>query len=187
MSRDPLGEGYLIRARSDRGHVKRREIVIVAVIGLSAFFIGGLVAMLQGGLQVERSKLPSDIESIVDAERGKVLVIDLMNTNCPPCKKQVAELRKFSEVKGGNVVIYSLSIEYPGFEKDTEENIRRFAAENGVSWKILVAQRPYEIISKLGIVGIPATLVIDRYGNVVFLHIGVIDADSLKEITSRYE
>ncbi|MCS7143017.1 MAG: TlpA family protein disulfide reductase [Aigarchaeota archaeon] len=168
--------------------MKKQNLRAILIVSLSllAFLLGGLIGMVKEVNRTDERDLPSDVVSIIGSERGRVILIDVMNTNCPPCVKQVAELRKFIVSARADVAVYSLSLEFPGYGKDSEESLRRFAEENGVSWKIVIAQRPYEVISRLGIYGIPAIIVVNRSGQVVYTHVGILDAQSLSEITSLY-
>lgn len=153
-------------------------VVIVAVASFAVFY-------LTSQQSSPISEYPAELQEILRANRGRIVVVDVMNTNCPPCVRQVKELREFVERKGSGVEVYSVSIEYPGYGRDTAETLARFIAENGVTWRIIVSDEPYTFISSLGIVGIPTILVLDGDGEIAYMHAGVIRSDDLLRIVSE--
>jgi len=159
-----------------------RKLLISAILVIAvASFLVFYVISLQSS---QISEYPEEIREILEENRGRIVVVDVMNTNCPPCIKQVRELRDFAERKGSDVVIYSVSIEYPGYGRDTSESISRFIEENRVTWSIVVSDEPYTLISSLGIVGIPTLLIFDGSGNIVYKHAGIMGSEDLLRIVS---
>jgi peroxiredoxin len=101
-------------------------------------------------------------------QKGKVVVVDIWATWCPPCRKSLPHLNKMSEDKAltdrGLVVIASNS----GEDADT---IKKFVAENKYTFQILVDQQS-SLSKTLGVRGIPTTLVVGRDGIVKNVFVG---------------
>jgi peroxiredoxin len=64
--------------------------------------------------------------------RGKVLIIDVMQTTCPVCARLVDTLAQLKTKYGDKVAILSITTLPDNFEKAD-----RFAAEHNVSWPML--------------------------------------------------
>jgi peroxiredoxin len=64
--------------------------------------------------------------------RGKVLIIDVMQTTCPVCARLVDTLAQLKAKYGDKVAILSITTLPDNFEKAD-----RFAAEHNVSWPML--------------------------------------------------
>jgi thiol-disulfide isomerase/thioredoxin len=97
--------------------------------------------------------------------RGKVVVIDLWGTWCPPCRKEVphlADLYKKYREKGLEVV--GLNFErVPDDEKTA--TIQKFVKENEIPYPCLVS--PETLAERVpDFQGFPTTLFVDRTGNV---------------------
>lgn len=98
--------------------------------------------------------------------RGKVVVIDLMATWCPPCIEQMPHLKNVHHNYGDGVMIMSIDVD----PTETDEIIRQFKIRYGDEW--IFASGPnvgitYEVIY------IPTTYIIDRRGRIAYKSVGV--------------
>ncbi|MBO4378790.1 MAG: TlpA family protein disulfide reductase [Clostridia bacterium] len=107
-------------------------------------------------------------------------VINLWATWCPPCRLEFPFLNEAYEQYGDRVAFISLTIE----KEDTQEAIEAFRREHGIdlpmSW-----DADYKMYGYMQAVGIPATVVVDRFGNAVFFH--NICFKSFREVASVIE
>lgn len=107
--------------------------------------------------------------------RGKVLILDIWATYCPPCRLEIpgfVRLQKQYGPKGLQVV--GLSVD------DGPEVVREFMAELNINYPIAMATR--ELIEALGGADvIPTTFIVDRSGRIVERHVGYVDSGTFEE------
>ena len=98
---------------------------------------------------------------------GKVLILDLWDTWCPPCKAEIPhfiELYDKYESKG-------LEILGVAFGREGEAAVRNFAKDYGVNYTSAIANQ--ELMNGYGpINSIPTTFVIDQNGGIYKKYIG---------------
>ena len=96
--------------------------------------------------------------------KGKVLVLDLWATWCGPCRSSIPELvtmQKEYGPKGFEVV--GLDIDP---ESDTPEDVRRFAKQYEINYKLAFADRDLAISLMRG-GNIPQSIIVNRDGQIV--------------------
>ena len=123
-----------------------------------------ILPMLEGG----------GVVSLSDLE-GKIVILDLWATWCPPCALQVPVLNAFHEAHGGDgdVALFGVSVDQIGVEE-----IRDWVNEHDVRYPNLVGG---ETLSReLGAVGFPALFVIGPDGLLYERHEGVIERETLE-------
>jgi thiol-disulfide isomerase/thioredoxin len=88
--------------------------------------------------------------------RGKVLLVDVWATWCPPCKEEMPWFQGLQDAYGAQ------GLEVIGISIDPDpEDAARFAKELGVRYTML--HRP-EVMQEWGLLGLPTTFVVDRDG-----------------------
>jgi peroxiredoxin len=90
--------------------------------------------------------------------RGKVLLIDVWATWCPPCREEMPwfeELQRTYASKG--LAVIGVSID------PSADVAASFAKELGVTYTLL--HRP-EIMQEWGLLGLPTTFIVDRTGRI---------------------
>jgi len=120
-----------------------------------------------------------DVVSL-DTLRGKIVILDLWATWCPPCALQVPVLNAFYEAHrdDNDVVLYGVSVDQTGVD-----TIRDWVAEHGVVYPNLVGGDP--LSRELGAVGFPALFVIGPDGLLWERHEGVIERETLDGFLAR--
>jgi thiol-disulfide isomerase/thioredoxin len=115
-----------------------------------------------------------DVVSL-DSLAGKIVILDLWATWCPPCGLQVPVLNAFYEAHrdDGDVVLYGVSVDQTGVD-----DIREWVTEHAVLYPNLVGGDP--LSRELGAVGFPALFVIGPDGLLVERHEGVIERETLE-------
>lgn len=98
---------------------------------------------------------------IIDANEGKVVVVNLWSTKCKGCIRELPTLiglrDKYSEE---DVKIIGVS-----FDRDGLKILPRFIIENNINYSIYCAANDYSIINEYGITVIPTTIIYDKAGD----------------------
>ncbi|MEW4487686.1 TlpA disulfide reductase family protein [Thalassoglobus sp. JC818] len=71
-----------------------------------------------------------DTLKLVDQEQGKVVVMDLWSTSCPPCLEELPNLVKLSKEFPDSVTCISVSLDYAGYEDEPVESYR----DSAMTW-----------------------------------------------------
>ncbi|AGA26642.1 TlpA disulfide reductase family protein [Singulisphaera acidiphila] len=108
--------------------------------------------------------------------RGKVLVVDLWGTWCPPCRREIPHFIELqSKLQAEGVQVVGINYEQVAPEK-IKETIANFVKENKISYPCLIGdEKTQERVG--GIEGFPTTLFIDRTGKVRAKLVGLFDMD----------
>jgi thiol-disulfide isomerase/thioredoxin len=167
----------------------RIALVIAGAIVLVACGIGAYLAthprMLAPGLPFARSTQPADLSvlrfedgsgrarSIADY-RGKRVVLNLWATWCAPCREEMPALdRLHAALRGSGVEVVALSVDQQGLPI-----VRRFFGEVGVKSLEPYIDPTAQAAFKLGVVGLPATLLVDADGREIGRHAGAVKWDA---------
>ncbi|HVL88144.1 MAG TPA: TlpA disulfide reductase family protein [Candidatus Thermoplasmatota archaeon] len=121
--------------------------------------------------------------------RGRVVVLDLMGVNCPPCREQMPYFVRFADRHGGGnaqsgegVVMMSvdLAATFPGLGARNDDEVRAFAQEYRAGWHF--AQ---DLDSAVGTayrpVGLPTVVIVDANGVIQFRKDGGVVSDETLE------
>jgi peroxiredoxin len=108
--------------------------------------------------------------------RGKVVLVNLWATWCPPCRAEMPFLqnlwREFE--KNGDVLVLCISTE-------NAEEVKSFAAAQGLDMPLYVFN-PFAP-PELQVEDLPTTYIFDRDGKVVFGHMGMARWDGAEVVT----
>jgi thiol-disulfide isomerase/thioredoxin len=110
--------------------------------------------------------------------RGKFVLLNVWATWCVPCRKEMPTLDRLQGLLGGpDFQVIALSIDRGGADA-----VRKFYGEIGVERLAIQLDVGGEAFQKLGVVGLPTTVLIDREGREVGRLIGPAEWDSPKMI-----
>ncbi len=166
---------------------------------LAVLLFGALVWLLRSSVSRGESGLAGkgqDVSAVayLDAggtrhtlaeERGKVVVVDVWATWCPPCRKSLPTLAHLASVAGNDYTVLPISVDDDGFKAVTP-----FLQQHG-EWATLPGLVPDGAngIAPLGQVqAIPTTFILDREGKVLDAWSGVQEerlANGLKRALGR--
>ena len=106
--------------------------------------------------------------------RGKVILLNLWATWCPPCRKEMPALDRLQASFGGpNFEVIALSIDRDGLSA-----VRAFYLHTGIKQLRVYMDKSGQAMADLGVVAIPTTLLIDRNGDEIGRKVGPAEWDS---------
>lgn len=118
---------------------------------------------------------PADLVAMV---RGRTAVISLWATWCDACSAEIGALNRLDEQAGsrGDALVVGVAVGEP------RAKVAAFARERGVRYAGLVDE-DFRLADVLGERRVPATLVVDRSGRIVYRG-GALDAAGLAAFRS---
>ncbi|TDL91938.1 redoxin domain-containing protein [Vibrio vulnificus] len=106
--------------------------------------------------------------------KGKKVMLNFWATWCPPCKKEMPDMEKYTQQVGDDVVVLAVNI-------DPENDVQAFVEDNGITFTIPLdsqsAKNP--VNERYKILSIPTTYFIDKEG---IIRNKVISAMTLKDM-----
>lgn len=164
-----------------------KKILSIYTIALSFLFINLAIA----NNNKEDIKAPNFTLKSVDGKtvklsdyQGKVVIIDFWATWCPPCRKGVPDLVSIQNEFKKDVVIIGISLD----DSRTIDEVPSFIKDYGVNYPVVYGDE--KVVNAYGgIRSIPTAFVIDKKGNIVDMHIGLVPKDTyvnkIKELLKK--
>jgi len=104
----------------------------------------------------------------LDSFAGKVLIVNFWATWCGPCKAEIPDLVALQEKYKDDLVVLGISVD------DTAEQIKPYAKEYKVNYRMLVGNKREDVQEALGpLVAVPVSVIIDRDGHIARRHTGI--------------
>ena len=97
----------------------------------------------------------------------EAVLINIWTTWCPPCESEMAFLNEAYEQYGDRVAFIALS----GEDNDTPEMIKAYRESHGISFP-MGRDEGRALFQYMGGEGFPTTVIVDRFGNAAFIHVG---------------
>lgn len=116
----------------------------------------------------------------LSAERGKVVVLNLWATWCPPCRIETPQFDAlYRQLKSPTLQFVGLTV------KDVNKSgVQSFVQDNDISYPIVYDEigRTALQLGKLPVVGLPDTVVVDKQGRVAAVYVGPLTPGDLKPV-----
>ncbi len=107
------------------------------------------------------------------AFRGKVVLLNVWATWCPPCVKEMPTLNKLQEVLGGkDFAVLPLSVDKGGVFA-----VQSFYQDNFIDHLPVYVDPTTKVLDGLNILGTPTTILIDKQGREIARTLGPQDWD----------
>jgi len=106
---------------------------------------------------------------------GAPIVLNFWRSDCAPCVTEMPALEKVRQSLGDKVAFLGLAT-----TENDEAAARRLAERTGAQYALGFDQKG-EAASAFGLIGLPTTVLIDRAGTVVYVHLGEIKEDELRK------
>ena len=152
--------------------MRRSKIVLLA-----AWLIASLI-MVDGAFAASAKSVPEIdagglLKRIAD-ESGKVVVVNVFASWCPPCREEIPGLikvrRAFSEK---DVVIIGISV-------DREPKaLANYMGEMKITYPVMLAKGDF--VERVGVTAVPQLLIYNRKGELVVNHRGLVDEADLSK------
>lgn len=107
-------------------------------------------------------------EVTMDDFEGKIVVLDLWTTSCGVCFKKFPEFEKFYQdnKEREDILIYAVNLP---FKDESGEDNRQMIDKFGYDFPVLIANNDlYHFTYACNITGVPAIIIIDKNGKVVY-------------------
>lgn len=116
--------------------------------------------------------------------RGRVLVLDLWATWCPPCREAIPHFVKLDEeFRGENVDVVGISMDSPDNPRKSMKVVRKFVDDNGVEYAVAMGDR--SVLNQLAPgQKLPTVLFIDTQGRVRYIAEGPHNYYQIEAVTN---
>ena len=121
----------------------------------------------------------SDVEQAIAAQQGKVVVVDLWSTTCPPCKEEFPGLVALHQQHGEQVACMAVSLDYYGDPLEPADSFQPAVSEflqkqEATFPNFICTDATDEVLAKVGAGAVPTILVYGRDGQLakMFEHDG---------------
>jgi thiol-disulfide isomerase/thioredoxin len=203
MSPEPALPAPRPRARSGLRQLDRRTIGISVLIALIAALAAGLVAsiLLDGGTTSDANSNAIKVTPVAKVDpakavrtpvldfdgqhttlaahvrKGRPTVVNFFSTTCTPC---VTEMPALERVHRSHRDVSFVGIDV----QDQVAPGRKLIKRTGITYEAL-RDPPGDLLQKLGGVGLPTTVLIDRNGRIVATHTGALTEQALVTLISQ--
>lgn len=104
---------------------------------------------------------------------GRPLLLNLWATWCPPCRAEMPYLQELSDrYAGRGLAVVGISVD----NASAADLVREFLSQSGVEYDILMDPAGASM-DALGVVGLPATFLVDAQGTVRHIQTGPVDEE----------
>lgn len=120
-------------------------------------------------------------ETTLASSKGQVVILNFWNEWCPHCRREIPKLQQmYEKFEDQGLVVIAVT---KHTKSQTDEKVQAFLDSNGVTFPCAVEPAGYKTTKDYGVSGVPAGVVIDRDGNVVWRnHPARLTEQRLKEI-----
>jgi len=111
--------------------------------------------------------------------KGKIVIVDFWATWCGPCRKGIPDLIEIQKEFKDDVVVIGISL-----DRDTKQDVPKFVKNYGINYSIVYGDGKVDR-NFGGIEAIPTAFVIDRKGNIVDKHVGLVPKSTYVNLINK--
>ena len=156
----------------------RRSILFATLLALSLFLAGGALAATKVSPKDIPTITAEELLNRVAKDKGKVIVVNIFASWCPPCRDEIPGLvklrRKFSE---DQVVLLGISV-----DKEPKA-LANYMTEMRINYPVLLAKENF--VQKVGVTAVPQLLIYNKEGELVINHRGLVDEEDLNKAVTE--
>jgi len=140
-------------------------------------FLSRAVSAVQGQQAPDFSLKDLKGNSVTLADyKGKVVFLNFWATWCPPCRQEIPDfIKAYDKHKADGLVILGVAV------SDRENSVKSFVERNKINYPVAMGDMKIVQDYEPGQY-IPATIVIDRNGNIHDKHVGIMDISQVEKI-----
>lgn len=102
--------------------------------------------------------------------KGKIVILDFWATWCGPCRKGIPDLVSIQKEFPKDVVVIGVSVDRDRTKKDVPSFVKNYNINYPIVYSTDKVVNDYD-----GIEAIPTSFIIDKKGNIVDKHVGLVD------------
>lgn len=152
---------------------------------LTLILLSAMLCLGAAAVQAAEVK-PGDISTVdagdllkrINANKGKVIVVNVFASWCPPCRDEIPGLvnirRTFPEDK---VIILGVSV-----DKEIKA-LTKYMSDLRINYPVLLAKGDF--IQRVGVTAVPQLLIYNKTGELVVNHRGLVDEADLKSAVTE--
>lgn len=166
---------------------------------ISFLLVTGLLLCLftAGAKAASSDKSPVSIPGVdaaglfkrIEAEKGKVVVLNMFASWCPPCRKEIPRLVNIrKELSEDEYFFLGVAVH------DQPRSLVNYMSEMRINYPVLLAERyiTQEFIlhnkktgERVEVAAVPMLLIFNKKGDLVSSDVGLVDEDSLKKTIQK--
>lgn len=110
----------------------------------------------------------SELKSVLESNKGKVVILDLWATWCPPCRKEIPGfINLYNKYKGNGVEIIGIA-----FDENGTEVVPSFIKKMGINYPVYLDVG--DIAQSYDLQAYPTTIIYGKNGKEANKHIGFV-------------
>lgn len=128
--------------------------------------------------EVKKIKL-AELNTLLASNKGKVLILDLWATWCPPCKKEIPGfIRLYNKFKDRGLEIIGIS-----FDENGEKVVPLFIKKMGMNYPVYLDGG--DIGPAFDLEAYPTTIIYDKEGKIASRHMGYVSEEEFENQISK--
>ncbi|KKO18959.1 MAG: TlpA family protein disulfide reductase [Candidatus Brocadia sp.] len=142
-----------------------KYFVLISVFSAMIFFITSAIS--HAGDSVNKIKL-ADLNALIEGNKGKVVIVDLWATWCPPCRKEIPGfINLYNKHRSKGVEIIGIA-----FDENGVEVVPPAVKKMGINYPVYLGGG--DIAEAHDLQAYPTTLVYGKDGKIASRHVGFV-------------